>query len=148
MITHLLILDDLKVKILVKLVLFMVASVLIEVEVVLEQILGPAAMLRQPHPHGIRINLSFNELLPELAIGDNAEPFLANQLCGTERLGVQIGKNYLSDEEKALGRQRGNKISLEHWLQEVVDVAMLEVTHSSQKVLGEFYLFNGRPVVK
>lgn len=75
------------------------ASVLVEVEVVFEQILGPATMLRQSHPHGIRINLSFNELLPELAIGDNTEPFLANQLSGTERLGVQIGQDYLGNQQ-------------------------------------------------
>lgn len=95
----LLILNDLEVQILVKLVLFMGASVLIEVEVVLEQILGPASMLRQPHPHGIRIDLSFNELFPELAIRDDAKPFLANQLSSTERLGIQIGQDYFGDEE-------------------------------------------------
>ncbi len=56
-------------------------------------------MLRQAFPHGIRIDLPLNELLPQHAVRYDSEPFLANQFSRTQRLGIQIRQNDLGNEQ-------------------------------------------------
>lgn len=46
----------------------------------LEEVLHPITPLGQSAPQGICAHLAFDELLPEHALGNDAQPFLADQL--------------------------------------------------------------------
>lgn len=61
----------------------------------LEQVLDPFASLGQTVPQGIGANLALDQFLPQHALGDDAQPFLAHQFGVLERFGVQIGEDRL-----------------------------------------------------
>ena len=54
------------------------------IEVDFVQIFCPAAMLGQATPHGVRVDLSLDELLPQLTVGDDAQPLLGDEFGGAK----------------------------------------------------------------
>ena len=105
-------------------------------------------MLRQSLPHGIRVDLPLDELLPQHALGYDPEPLFAHELGRAQRPGVQIGQDHFGYGQEAFGGQRGYKVPLQHRLQKVVDVPVLKVAHAPQQILDKLGLFDGRPPVK
>jgi len=63
----------------------------------LEEVLHPITPLGQSAPQGICAHLAFDELLPEHALGNDAQPFLADQLGRFERFGIQVRQNVFCD---------------------------------------------------
>lgn len=59
----------------------------------LEQVLDPFAPLGEPVPECVGAHLALDQLLPQHAVGDDAQPLFAHQLGGGQRLGVQVGEN-------------------------------------------------------
>ena len=91
------------VKFLVELVLVLAICGLIEVDVILKYVFGPAAVYGQALPHWIRNDLTFDELLPQHALGDDTQPFATHQLGRAQGFGVQVRKYDFGDGEQTFG---------------------------------------------
>ena len=133
------------IQLLVERVLLVDVRVPVEVHVVLEQVLDPAAVLAQAAPHRVRVDLALDELLPQHALADDAQPLFAHQLGRAQRARVHEGEDVLGEREEAARRQLRDEVALQHRLEERVDVAVLVVAHAPQQCLHELRLLARRP---
>ena len=54
------------------------------VEIYLVEVLYPAAILGHGAPHGVRVDPSLDELLPQLTVRDDTRPLFGDEFGGTK----------------------------------------------------------------
>lgn len=60
-----------------------------------EEVLDPAASVRQPPPQTVRIHFPLYQLLPQHPLRDDTTPLLAHKLRRAQRASVQERQNVL-----------------------------------------------------
>lgn len=75
-----------------------------------KEVSSPSSPLWQPPPQGVCPDHSLDELLPQHAVRRHPVPLLAHQLSSTQRCGIQVWQNVLSNmiQSPSWGR-RGEK---------------------------------------
>lgn len=69
-----------------------------------KQVLDPFLPLGKATPQRVTSHLSFDQLLPQHAFGDDAIPLLRDELGGEQRVGIEIRENVIGHMIQAFFR--------------------------------------------